>query len=208
MKKLLVGHDSFRRKYVEASASFLRTLASTDQNPDALFIGCSDSRVIPELLTNSSPGQLFVVRNIANLVPPSQHPHSSVGAAIEYAVLALGVENIIVCGHTRCGGVRAMLDGVDEGQMPSLAKWIRDAAKMNLAAQDRTRPHDVRWHEAIEENVLDQLDHLLTYPAVAQKLHAGKLHLHGWVYDLLGGLTVYDPNSDRFVEPVWTHIPE
>ncbi|NUN16178.1 MAG: carbonic anhydrase [Myxococcales bacterium] len=201
MKKLLAGHHAFRREYVQASSVFLRTLASVDQNPDALFIGCSDSRVIPELLTNSTPGQLFVVRNIANLVPPSQHPHSSVGAAIEYAVVALGVENIIVCGHTRCGGVRAMLDGVDAEQMPSLAKWIRDAAKMNLSAQNHSLPHDIRWHHAIEENVLDQIDHLLTYPAVAKKLHEGRLHLHGWVYDLLGGLTVYDPELDRFVEP-------
>ena len=107
---LIRGHRKFRQEYANNEREFLKRLASKGQSPNALYIGCSDSRVVPELLTSSSPGEIFVLRNVANLVPVFDHPDSSVGAAIEYAVGHLQVPHIIVCGHYECGGVKAALD--------------------------------------------------------------------------------------------------
>lgn len=198
MHKLLRGHATFRREYVAHSRAFLADLASEHQSPDALYIGCADSRVIPELLTNSAPGELFVIRNIANLVPPAARADSSVGAALEYALGPLHVGHVVVCGHLGCGGVKAMIDGVDHARMPELHTWIADAAVANATARE-TVPGADQWARAVEENVLDQLANLSTYPIVLEKLEAGALTLHGWVYDLHGGLLVYDDDAERFL---------
>jgi carbonic anhydrase len=200
MHRLLQGHATFRREYVAHSEKFLKDLASHHQSPDSLYIGCADSRVIPELLTSSSPGELFVVRNVANLVPPAARADNSVGAALEYAVQALGVAHIVVCGHLGCGGVKGMIEGVDGEKMPELKAWLADAAVSNSAARDEHLHGDDRWRRAVEENVLDQLANLTTYPCVREKLDAGALTLHGWVYDLHGALLVYDHDQARFVE--------
>lgn len=197
MHRLLRGHATFRREYVAGSRDFLSKLASEHQSPDTLYIGCADSRVIPELLTSSAPGELFVVRNIANLVPDAARADASVGAALEYAVQALHVAHIVVCGHYGCGGVKAMIDGVPP-KMPELATWLRDAAVLNSAANNAELAAEARWRQAVEENVLDQLANLPTYPCVRDALDAGRLTLHGWVYDLQGSLTVYDHDEGRF----------
>jgi carbonic anhydrase len=200
MHKLLQGHATFRREFVAQSRAFLADLASVHQSPDALYIGCADSRVIPELLTSSAPGELFVVRNVANLVPPASRADASVGAALEYAVQALNVAHIVVCGHYGCGGVRAMIDGVDGARMPELQAWIAEAAVANAAAHDEGTAPDARWRRAVEENVLDQLANLPSHPCVRERLDAGTLTLHGWVYDLQGALHVYDHDEARFLE--------
>ncbi|MCC7541253.1 MAG: carbonic anhydrase, partial [Deltaproteobacteria bacterium] len=109
-KSLLEGHRFFRTSYVAGERDFLHQLASVGQSPDALYVGCSDSRVVPELLTSSAPGALFVVRNVANLVPSLTHADASVGAALEYAIGHLHVPHVIVCGHLGCGGIGALLD--------------------------------------------------------------------------------------------------
>lgn len=198
MHRLLRGHATFRREYVAQSQTFLAQLASSHQSPDTLFVGCADSRVIPELLTSSSPGELFVVRNVANLVPRAERADASVGAALEYGVQALKVGHIVVCGHYQCGGVKAMIEGVDGGRMPELAAWIADAAVANAAARgERTAD---QWERAVEENVLDQLANLSTHPCVRERLDAGTLQLHGWVYDLRGALRVYDDEREEFRE--------
>lgn len=198
MHKLLQGHASFKREYVARSQAFLAELASEHQSPDALYVGCADSRVIPELLTGSAPGELFVVRNVANLVPPADRADTSVGAALEYAVQALHVGHIVVCGHIGCGGVKAMIDGVDAARMPELAAWVADAAVVNASARDGSGG-DAQWARAVEENVLDQLANLTTHRCVRDALEGGRLQLHGWVYDLRGGLVVYDDAAGRFV---------
>lgn len=196
---LLQGHGDFLRRYVGDERAFLEELADRKQNPDAIFVGCSDSRVIPELLTASSPGQLFVVRNIANLIPPHEHPHASVGAALEYAVGHLHVPHVIVCGHYGCGGVRAVVDGMDLSADPSLSRWLEEARPAVAAAREHAADVEAWWRRAVEENVLVQLEHVITYPVVARALDAGALTLHGWVYDLYSlELKVYDPASDAF----------
>ena len=199
MKKLLRGHREFRREYVAGSRQFLARLASEHQSPDALYVGCSDSRVIPELPTSSSPGELFVVRNVANLVPPADRADASVGAALEYGVMALHVHHLVVCGHYGCGGVKAMIDGMPAG-MPELASWLELAAAANAVARDASLPAEARWRRAVEENVLDQVANLSTYPCVRQGLEAGNLTLHAWVYDLVGGLAVWDGETEAFID--------
>jgi carbonic anhydrase len=182
-KHLLSGHSLFRREYFAGEGEYLRTLARDGQNPSTLYIGCSDSRVVPELLTSSRPGELFVVRNIANVVPPLDHADASVGAAIDYAVAALKVPHIVVCGHDGCGGVKAASDGRDAFKhLPSLHEWLGVVAP------------------GVEENVLASIDNLITYPVVADALKAGSLQLHGWVYDINEGrLRVFDVGSEEFV---------
>lgn len=197
---LLRGHAAFRDAYVPRQRDFLSRLASEHQNPGALFIGCSDSRVVPELLTSSNPGDLFVVRNVANLVPPLGHVDSSVGAAIEYAVGALGVGHIVVCGHTRCGGIHALLDDHDLRGLPSVAEWL-EVARPAVEAADKGGP-DHGWAAAVEANVLLQVEHLMSFPLVAERVAADQLDLHGWVYDLAGArLLVYDVQQRAFVPP-------
>jgi carbonic anhydrase len=197
---LLRGNRRFRQEFVAGERDFLERLASEGQSPDALYIGCSDSRVVPELLTHSSPGELFVLRNVANLVPVFADPDSSVGAAIEYAVGHLQVAHVIVCGHYGCGGVKAALDGLEHVRgLPSLYEWLTE---VRAAAEgvDPTLDPETRWRRAVEESVVFQLGNLPTYPAVESALAAGRLALHGWVYDLhTGSLSVYDAGVHAFV---------
>jgi carbonic anhydrase len=203
MRSLLRGNETFRKSYVEGARAFLHRLASDKQSPSALYVGCSDSRVIPELLTSSAPGELFVVRNVANLIPPRFHANASVGAAIEYAIEVLCVEHVIVCGHAGCGGVKAILDGHDQYRhLASLHAWLESAAAPILAEKVQQDDHETLWLRAVQANVLAQVDNLRTFPAVSERLREGTLQVHGWVYDLAsGGVDVYDPELDRFVTP-------
>lgn len=198
---LIRGHRKFRKEYADNEREFLERLASKGQSPDALYIGCSDSRVVPELLTSSSPGQLFVLRNIANLVPPFDDPDSSVGAAIDYAVGHLRVPHIIVCGHYECGGVKAALDGLDKvRRLPSLFEWLGEvrAAAENV---DPTLDEALRWRRAVEESVVFQLGNLASYEVVASALSQGALKIHGWTYDpRTASLSVYDAGKHAFVD--------
>lgn len=197
---LLRGHRRFRAEYAGGEREFLERLASKGQSPDALYIGCSDSRVVPELLTSSSPGQLFVLRNVANLVPVFSDPDSSVGAAIEYAVSHLHVPHVIVCGHYECGGVKAALDGLDKVKaLPSLFEWLGEVRAAAESVDPALEP-EARWRRAVEESVVFQLGNLASYAAVAAALAEGRLSLHGWVYDLrTAALSVYDADKHAFV---------
>ena len=200
--ELLHGHKAFLSRYCDRERDYLERLAREGQRPGALYVGCSDSRVVPEVLTQAAPGELFVVRNIANLVPVLSHPDASVGAAIEYAVVHLKVPNIIVCGHQGCGGVRAALGGL-EGLGPeeaSLREWLAGLRPVAEEVRGKGLSDEAALRWAVEENVLRQLDNLLTFPAVKRRLDAGELTLHGWVYDLYAlSLSVYDVAEDCFV---------
>jgi carbonic anhydrase len=201
--RLIQGHNKFRADYFERERELFEALAQGVQRPLAMFIGCCDSRVVPNLILNADPGDLFVLRNIANIVPAHEHGqvhNRSVGAAIEYAVHVLGVPHIVVCGHTQCGGLRALLDGPDrlQDEMPTLANWLRDAA----AALGRLRGElgpEALARQLTFENVVLQLENLITYPTVERALEADKLEIHGWVYDLAdGSLRVYHPDDNEF----------
>src|SRR5207248_9653519 len=135
----------------------------------ALFITCSDSRVQPNLLTQTEPGDLFVLRNAGNLIPPHGAARGGEAATIEYAVSALGIEDIIVCGHSRCGAVRGLLHPEDLGNLPAMAEWLRHADATGQIVRELYGHLDppARWTVAVEENVLVQLEHLRTHPAIA-----------------------------------------
>ena len=194
-------HELFQRAYAGHEREFLEDLVAHGQHPLAFYLGCSDSRVIPELLTHAVPGELFVVRNVANLLPPIERRIVSAGAALEYAVGHLHVRHLIVCGHDLCGGVRAALDGgVDRDETPSLAEWLEGLAPVVERTRGVTEDGGVRWRRTVEENVLEQLTNALGYPAVARAVAAGELALHGWVYDLAtGALRVYHREAEGFV---------
>lgn len=201
MKSLLRGHAAFRREYAAGARQFLTDLASRHQSPSALYVGCADSRVVPELLTSSAPGELFVVRNIANCVPPLAARDASVGAALDYAVAALEVGHIVVCGHYGCGGVKAVLEPhIDRRALPSLAEWLDGLAEPIEAVRNAMLDADEQWRLAVEANVVAQLQNLPSYSVVRERLDAGRLQLHGWVYDLhSASITVYDAVGERFV---------
>lgn len=200
-KHLLTGYDRFRTEYFAHESDFLRQLAQHGQNPSALYIGCSDSRVIPELLTSSSPGELFVVRNIANVVPPHEHADASVGAAIDYAVDVLKVPHVIVCGHDGCGGVRAALDGIEPLRAhENLHEWLTLITPAAQRARALVSEEPELFRTAVEENVLVSMNNLISYPAIARALDAHRLALHGWVFDLAhGALRVWDVGSEEFL---------
>lgn len=193
----VAGHARFRAAFA-ADRSFFETLASEKQKPRLLWIGCSDSRVVPAQITGADPGELFEIRNIANCVPPSHAWDDSVGAAIAYALEHLGVDDIVVCGHSECGGIGALLDGEDmdgEGVAGDqhLARWI----DLTRPAHALMRAAGVAGPEAHEEtakaHVQFQIDNLMTYPSVLQGVTAGRVNVHGWYYDMIEGrLLAYD----------------
>jgi carbonic anhydrase len=199
--ELLAGHGRFRWGYAASQRELLARLHREGQRPATLFIGCSDSRVVPELLTDAAPGDLFIVRNIANRVPARGDPDASVGAAIEFAVGQLGVRDIVVCGHDACGGVMAVaadLAGIDPES--DLARWLADLR----APVERVRalglgPAD-SLARAVEACALDSLANLMTYEPVSQGLVAGSLRVHAWVYSLeTAALRTHDPDRGTFV---------
>jgi len=169
------------------------------QHPRALFITCSDSRVVPDLITQSEPGELFVLRNPGNFVPPPGSRCEGVEATVEYALSILKVEHVIVCGHSDCGAMKALLDPQDVSDYPILTAWLRHATDVRRFVEQESHRH-ADPHQllsiAIEQNVVRQLDNLRTYPCVA----SAAVQLHGWVYDIeTGEVFAYRPGEERFV---------
>lgn len=165
----------------------------TAQNPDVLFFTCSDSRIDPNMVTGSNPGDLFICRNAGNVIPPHSNETGGMTASIEYAVAVLGVRHIIVCGHTDCGAIKGALDIPALKGLPHVKEWLGHCrSAMEIVRErhniDGDTPLDPKYlNEAIEENVLQQVQHLRTHPVVAAKLATGKLEIHGWVYDIKSG---------------------
>ena len=199
-EQLLHGYARFRGEYFARERDLLHNLATHGQKPLALFIGCSDSRVIPELLTTTGPGGLFVVRNVANQVPELKHPDASVGAAIEYGVAVLKVRHIIVCGHYGCGGVKATIDGrAAVAELPSLHEWLEGVEPAVQRMREAGLAGEAGFRRAVEENVLLQIDNLISFGPVARALEADALSLHGWIYDINSAqLSIYDTDGDDF----------
>ncbi|KUL63339.1 carbonic anhydrase [Streptomyces sp. NRRL S-1521] len=181
MQNLTDGVARFQRDVFPAKAELFARLA-THHAPHTLFIGCSDARVVPELITGTEPGDLFVIRTAGNLVPAYAPGADGITASVEYAVAALGVRDIVVCGHSACGAMTALAEDHDLGGTPAVATWLRHAdTSMARTAADGDVPALVR------QNVLAQLANLATHPSVARALAQGKVTLHGWVFDIPTG---------------------
>ncbi|HEY7797792.1 MAG TPA: carbonic anhydrase [Hyphomonadaceae bacterium] len=205
MRKLIMGIVDFRERLLPQYAERFRELALT-QAPDALFITCSDSRVVPDLLVSTDPGDLFTMRNVGNLIPPAAPDGISVGdlseaSAIEYAVLVLKVSSIVVCGHSECGAMKAVLSRNPKLEAPNLGRWLNHAntAAFRLehegALDTALKPHD----QLSQLNVLVQIEHLMTYPMVRERVAAGTLHLTGWWFDIAAGeMYAYERESRAF----------
>jgi len=205
MEKLIRGIVDFRDRLLPQYVDRFKEL-SNRQTPDTLFISCSDSRVVPDLLVSTDPGDLFVMRNVGNLVPPSTVTGDSIGdvseaSAIEYAILVLGVSSIIVCGHSECGAMKAALTSSAPNEAPNLGKWLHHASAA-VFRLDQEGPLDKRWepHNQLSQlNVLVQLEHLNTYPIVADRVKEGTLRSFGWWFEIsTGEMFAYNKGRRRF----------
>jgi len=202
MQKLLQGYQKFKQDVFPTREKLFQSLES-GQKPSTLFLTCSDSRIVPDMILQSEPGELFISRNAGNIVPPYGEVNGGVTATIEYAVLALGVQNLVVCGHSDCGAMKAVLSGKQHAQMPTVDKWLRHSASamhMVPEADDSIASPKERLRTLTRANVLTQLQHLQTHPSVAYATSRGQLHLFGWVYEIhTGSVESYDSASGRFL---------
>jgi carbonic anhydrase len=213
-KHLLEGYRTFTSQRLPTEQTRYRELSERGQSPAVMVIGCCDSRVSPEVIFDAGPGELFVVRNVANLVPPYETTgrYHGTSAALEFAVCNLNVSNIIVLGHSRCGGIRALLEGYgrnEEGE-GFIAPWVQIAAP----ARDEVLR---RWPDASSEfkqraceraGIRTSLMNLMTFPFIRQRVEDGRVKLYGWYYDLENGeLMQYDPDKDRFYDMYFGPMP-
>jgi carbonic anhydrase len=201
MEKLIEGIHQFRQESFRELHSLFEQLAH-EQNPETLFITCSDSRIDPNLLTQSKPGDLFILRNAGNIVPPHGAANGGEAATIEFAVAALGVKDIIICGHSHCGAMKGLLKPETVASLPAVAAWLSHAESTRRIIQNNYShlKGDTLLTATIEENVLVQLENLRTLPSVASRLARGDLYLHGWVYEFeTGDVFAYDPKAGQFL---------
>ena len=205
MQRLIEGVHRFRSDEFGRYRELFKKLSRQGQNPHTLFITCSDSRVLAELITQSQPGDLFVVKNVGNLVPPCSVTGStnSTAAAIEFAVEGLKVNDVVVCGHSQCGAMAALMEKPPEADaMPHLRSWLELARPVREVIESRyTHVHDpeARMTAAAEENVLFAVENLHTYPAVQARLAQGSLRLHAWFFKIATAeLFAYDPETRQF----------
>ncbi len=204
MKQLIRGLDQFRKTYVHTHQELLEQL-SHGQKPRVLFITCSDSRVAPNLITNTDVGELFVIRNAGNIVPPFGAANGGEGGTIEYAITALGIEQVIICGHSHCGAMKGLLKlNKLQADMPLVYDWLKHAeATRRLVLENY--PH-LSGEELIEtlvaENVLIQIENLKTYPMVRARMHQGRLDIYGWIYEIeTGEVFAYDAKTHTYLPP-------
>jgi carbonic anhydrase len=200
MQEIIDGFLKFQRDVFPARKELFRKLA-TSQTPRTLFISCSDSRMVPELVTQREPGDLFVIRNAGNIVPSFGPEPGGVSATVEYAVAALGVTDVVICGHSDCGAMTAVATCKCLDHMSAVANWLRyaDSAKLVNESRDHASERE-RIDSMVRENVIAQLNNLKTHPSVALALAQGRLKLHGWVYDIeSGSIDALDSTTRQFV---------
>lgn len=192
------GHERFRQQF-ERDRAFYQGLATKKQKPRLLWIGCCDSRVVPAQITSADPGELFEIRNIANTVPPAGGTDDSVGAAIEYALGHLGVDDIVVCGHTGCGGIAALAEPIPPDREAHLGRWVEHTrAAHRLIAAARV-PEAEQHLETVKAHVQFQLDNLMTYDSVSRGVAEQRVGVHGWIYEMeTGRLVAYDRASGEW----------
>ena len=204
MKKLIRGLDKFRETYVDTHKELLEQL-SHGQKPRVLFVSCSDSRVDPNLITNTDIGELFVIRNAGNIIPPYGAANGGEGGTIEYAINALDIEQIVICGHTHCGAMKGLLKlNKLQKDMPLVYDWLKHAEATRRMVLE-TYPH-YEGEDLIEvlvaENVLIQIDNLKTYPIIKSRLHQGRLKIYAWIYNIeTGNVLAYDARTHTYIPP-------
>jgi len=195
------GNKLFR-SYFKKNKEALLKLVTSGQSPKALFIGCSDSRVIPDLMVQSNPGDLFVIRNVGNFVPPFKPDEDfhSTASGIEYAVGVLKVEEIIICGHTHCGACKALYETIDDSSLIHTKKWLElgESAKTSaILSLGANAPKEDLLRLTEKLSVIKQLENILTYPPVKKRFEDGTLTIHGWYYDIETGNIEYY-NADKY----------
>ncbi|MEO8796357.1 MAG: carbonic anhydrase [Polyangiaceae bacterium] len=204
MQKLEAGIHQFQAEYFASNRQLFEQLAENGQNPETLFITCSDSRVVPNLITNAGPGELFIVRNIGNIVPSfDRGVMGGVAAAIEYAISVLEVGNIIVCGHTGCGAIKAIVDPEQVRRLPHVARWLAESERIPKLVEERYGhlEGEARMVAAVEENVLLQLENLRSFDFITKRLESGALKMNGWVFKIAtGDVFDFDPRSGQFLK--------
>lgn len=207
MKDIIDGFLKFQKDAYPERIKLFKDLAS-QQSPRALFISCSDSRLVPELVTQREPGDLFVIRNAGNIVPSYGPEPGGVSASVEYAVAALQVSDIVICGHSDCGAMTAIATCKCLDHMPAVAGWLRyaDSARVVNEARNHFGPQ-AKVEAMVRENVIAQLANIQTHPSVRLALEEGRVTLHGWIYDIESGLIeAFDGSTGTFVS--LAHNPE
>ncbi|BDM77465.1 carbonic anhydrase [Acaryochloris marina] len=204
MKKLVRGLQEFKQSYVAQNQELLEEL-SHGQKPRVLFISCSDSRVDPNLITQTDVGELFVIRNAGNIVPPYGAANGGEGGTIEYAIAALEIDQVVICGHSHCGAMKGLMKlNKLQADMPLVYDWLQHAeTTRRLVAENYPESQgEERVEILVAENVLVQIDNLKTYPIVRSRLLQGKLQIYGWIYHIeTGEVLAYDDQTHTYIPP-------
>jgi carbonic anhydrase len=199
------GHQEFKELYFKQHEQDFVRLVEKGQNPQALFIGCSDSRVVPDLILGTKPGDLFVIRTAGNFVPTyGKDEDDGVLATVQYALEVLKIKHIIVCGHSHCGAIQGLFKKLDQDRLGILTKWLKwgeDAKKMALLTTKPDTPKAELYAITEQLSIIYQLEHLMTFPFIKSLVKNGELQLHGWYYEIeTGNITYYDPELYQFVK--------
>lgn len=195
LTKLTKGNSLFVKKFNE-NKKLYHDLVENGQHPKVLWVGCSDSRVVPEFIVNAKSGDLFVIRNIANIIPPVHANDSCTSSVLEYAVLHLNVEHIIICGHTGCGGITTVVSGPPKNT--EIEKWLQHAPKTKQTAEKSVG--DSLILDTIKENILLQAQNLLTFDYIEKRVASKELQIHKWLYDMSSGkISYYHDNQTNWI---------
>lgn len=201
MQKLVDGIHYFQNHVVALDREHFARMAR-GQTPLACFITCADSRINPNLITNTEPGEIFIVRNAGNLIPPHGTSNNGEAAAVEFAIVALGIKDIIVCGHTHCGAMKGLLSPQSLEGMPNVQHWLKHAEATHRIITENYQhlSGDALVTAVAEENVLVQIEHLHTLPIIAARLGRGEIRLHAWMYKIeTGEVFAYDIAQRQFL---------
>jgi carbonic anhydrase len=203
LEQLKAGVRQFQTEIYPEQAEVYRKAASEPQEPHTLFVACADSRIDPELITQSRPGELFVLRNIGNLIPAYGEMMGGVSAVVEYAVSLLKVRHIVVCGHADCGAMKGLLNPESVTSMTAVKNWLKNAATAMSVAEALGEEHEstgTLMRRVTEQNVLLQIQHLRTHPSVAGAMAREELTISGWVYEIgTGEVRIWEEGAKAFV---------
>ena len=200
MQKIVKGYLEFKESGFEKRKDLFAKL-SNSQNPEVLFITCSDSRIDPNLITQTEPGDLFVIRNAGNIVPPYTLESDGIVASIEFALVALGVKHIVVCGHSNCGAMKGALNISGLTALPKVKGWLNYCSEAVTVVQSRESDlKSDKLNSVTQENVLLQIRRLEQYPEISKRLTTGDIEIHGWVYEIADGtIKCFNSEKQRFI---------